>query len=200
MGLVPIGACNWCKIKKSLSIWTSGGCLPPVEQFTRTMWWHTLGSPRNQKESDASNARPATAQHLTRSFITRLHNPMQQAKMCVPNSNTYFNQPPIFELCVIRCGSENDYQTDICLKKIGLRAQSLFTILGSIVNTIGGLDDHSSNREISKFHRLLLKSHITFADLRRFQTLNSKLRIRVREQQVETNHLRHVTLPQKVHS
>ena len=33
----------------------------------------------------------------------------------------------------------NDYQKHMCLKETGLRAQKTLTILGSIVNMIGGL-------------------------------------------------------------
>ena len=39
---------------------------------------------------------------------------------------------------MVRCGSKNGHQKDMCLKEIGLRAQNMLTILGSIVNIIGG--------------------------------------------------------------
>ena len=45
----------------------------------------------------------------------------------------------IFEWCVVGCGSKNGYQKNMCLKEIGLHAQNLLTILGSIINIIGGL-------------------------------------------------------------
>jgi hypothetical protein len=51
---------------------------------------------------------------------------------------TYLNQTPIFEWYVIRWGSKNAYWKDMCSKKIGLCGQNMITILGSIVNMIGG--------------------------------------------------------------
>ena len=39
---------------------------------------------------------------------------------------------------MVRYGSKNGQQKDMCLKEIGLRAQVLITILGSMVNTMGG--------------------------------------------------------------
>ena len=67
----------------------------------------------------------------------------------MPNSVAYLNWGPMFECCV-------DLRTDIkmCLEEIGLHAQDLLAILGSIGNWGGG---------VRKFHRLLLISHITFA-------------------------------------
>ena len=47
---------------------------------------------------------------------------------------------PIYEWYVVRCGSKNGHQNDMCLKEIGLHAQNMLTILGSMgedVNTIG---------------------------------------------------------------
>ena len=38
---------------------------------------------------------------------------------------------------MVKCGSKNRHQKDMCLKEIGLTAQNMFTILGSIVNIIG---------------------------------------------------------------
>ena len=46
-----------------------------------------------------------------------------------PNLVTYLNRTLIFEL--VRCGSKNGHQNNICLKNIGLCAQNLLTILGS---------------------------------------------------------------------
>ena len=37
---------------------------------------------------------------------------------------------------MVRCGYENGHQKDIFLKHIGLHAQNVLAILGSIVNTI----------------------------------------------------------------
>ena len=58
---------------------------------------------------------------------------------------------PIFEWCVVKCGSKNRQQKDKCLKQIGLRAHNLVTILSSVVNIVGGnLYDHvTSTRESS---------------------------------------------------
>ena len=35
-----------------------------------------------------------------------------------------------------RCGSKNGYQKDMCLEDIGLCAQNMITMIGSIVNII----------------------------------------------------------------
>ena len=43
------------------------------------------------------------------------------------------NQAPMFEWCVVRCGSKNGHYEDMCLKEIELHAQNLLIILGSIV-------------------------------------------------------------------
>lgn len=56
----------------------------------------------------------------------------------MPNADTYLNQPPIFEWYVVTCGCKNGHQIDICSEEIGLRAQHLVTVLGSVVNIIGG--------------------------------------------------------------
>jgi hypothetical protein len=46
----------------------------------------------------------------------------------VPNSVTHLNQIPIFEWCVVRCGSKNGYQKGIIgLSEIGIRAQNIIT-------------------------------------------------------------------------
>ena len=61
----------------------------------------------------------------------------------MPNLVTALNWTPIFEWYVIRCGFKNGYQKDMYLIEIGLRAQNMIPILGSIVNIIGGnLYDH----------------------------------------------------------
>ena len=51
---------------------------------------------------------------------------------------------PIFEWCVFGCGFENRHINGImCLKRIGLHAQNMLTILGPIVKIIeGDLYDH----------------------------------------------------------
>jgi hypothetical protein len=48
---------------------------------------------------------------------------------------TFSNQTAIFEWCVVRCGCRTDTKLGMCLKR---RAQNMSTILGSIVNMIGG--------------------------------------------------------------
>ena len=44
----------------------------------------------------------------------------------------------ISEWCVVGCGSKNRHQKDMCLEEIGLCAPKMFTILGPILNIIGG--------------------------------------------------------------
>jgi hypothetical protein len=57
--------------------------------------------------------------------------PRENTKVDMLNSNTYLNQPPTFAWHVIWCSSKNEYQKDICVKEIGLRAQNMTTILSS---------------------------------------------------------------------
>ena len=38
---------------------------------------------------------------------------------------------------VVRCGSKNGHQENMCLEEIGLRNQFFFTFLGLIVNMYG---------------------------------------------------------------
>ena len=40
---------------------------------------------------------------------------------------------------MVRCPSKNGYQKDTCSKEIGPSAHNMITILGSIVDVIGGL-------------------------------------------------------------
>ena len=55
------------------------------------------------------------------------------SKVDIPDSNTTIIWTPIFEWYVVRCGFKNRYQKGImCLKEIGLRAQNMISILGSI--------------------------------------------------------------------
>ena len=58
-------------------------------------------------------------------------------KVCRPHSATFLSEYPIFQWCVVRCGSKDSHQKEICLTEIGLRAQNVLAILGSIVNIIG---------------------------------------------------------------
>ena len=53
------------------------------------------------------------------------------------NSNMAIIWTPIFEWHVVRWGSKNGHQKYMYLKEIGLRAQNMLTILGSLVNMIG---------------------------------------------------------------
>ena len=54
----------------------------------------------------------------------------------VPNSIVYLNWMPILERYMVRCGSKNGYLKVMWLKEIGLCAQDVITILGSIINKI----------------------------------------------------------------
>jgi hypothetical protein len=55
----------------------------------------------------------------------------------------HFSNQTIFERCVIKDKCKNGYQKDMCLNEIGLSVQKMLSILGSIINIIGGkLCDH----------------------------------------------------------
>jgi hypothetical protein len=56
----------------------------------------------------------------------------------VPDSNISIIRTLIFEWYVVRCGSENGQQKYICSKQIGLCAQDMLAVLGSIGNVIAG--------------------------------------------------------------
>ena len=56
--------------------------------------------------------------------------------MC--NSVSYINRTSIFEWYVVRYASRNGRHKDVCLNEIGLCAHNMLTILGSIINIIGG--------------------------------------------------------------
>ena len=45
--------------------------------------------------------------------------------------------PPIVEWYVVKFESKNGHHKDVCLQDIGLRAQNMLIILGSIVNIVG---------------------------------------------------------------
>ena len=53
---------------------------------------------------------------------------------CGPYSVTFLDQKPVFEWCVIRCGSKNDNNKTFFFIEIGLGAQNLLTALGSLNN------------------------------------------------------------------
>lgn len=60
-----------------------------------------------------------------------------------PDSVSFVISTPIFKWYVIRCGSKNRYQKDVCSEEIGPHAQNLTAFLGSIVNIIrGDIYDH----------------------------------------------------------
>ena len=54
-----------------------------------------------------------------------------------PNSVTGFKRTPVLEsYAVVTCGTKNGYQKYICLKKIGICAINMITILGSIISKV----------------------------------------------------------------
>lgn len=53
-------------------------------------------------------------------------------KMDDPSSVAFLNQAPIFKWYVVRCGSTNIFQKDMCSKEIGLCAQNVKTIPDNI--------------------------------------------------------------------
>ena len=53
---------------------------------------------------------------------------------------------------MVECECKNGYQKNMCLKEIGLHTPNLLTILGSIINIIGGLPFD----ELEKAHTLLV--------------------------------------------
>ena len=71
------------------------------------------------------------------------------SKVNNPKSNTTIIWTPIFERYVVKCGSMKWHQIDICFEEIE-HAQKLPTILGSIINMIGGtyvtLNEHKNLR------------------------------------------------------
>ena len=63
---------------------------------------------------------------------------MLSTKVDMPKSNTTIMWTPIFEGYVVKCGSKNWHQKDMCPKEIGLCAQNMPHVLGSMVNMKGG--------------------------------------------------------------
>jgi hypothetical protein len=59
-------------------------------------------------------------------------------KVNVPKSNIEIIWASIFEWYAIRFIFEDKHPKDTCLKRIGLLAQNMLTILRSIINTIVG--------------------------------------------------------------
>jgi hypothetical protein len=64
---------------------------------------------------------------------------------------THLEWIPIFEWCIVKCGSKNRHQKDMCLKEIGKHIQNLLTILDLIVSIIGGLCDQGMAPWLSPF-------------------------------------------------
>ena len=60
-----------------------------------------------------------------------------QNRVDMPKSNAIITSKPIFEWYVVRCGSKNGHQKDICLKEIRLRVQNMPIALNLIVNIPG---------------------------------------------------------------
>ena len=98
----------------------------------------------------------------------------------MPNSVTYLNKTPIFDWCVIRCGSKNGHQKKQMFKRDWTTCSifvnhsrnnsqhNLGDLLGSfMVLAVLPLRNHSSR----KLHILLLNSQITVADQRKILTL-----------------------------
>ena len=56
----------------------------------------------------------------------------------MPNSITGRARTHIIEWYIFRCGSENGDYKDIYLKEMGMHVQNMKTILGSVINIIGG--------------------------------------------------------------
>jgi hypothetical protein len=59
-------------------------------------------------------------------------------KVDMRNLITFRIHTPVFEWCVIRCGSRIEYQKDMCLRErdIGLHVQNMIIVVSSIVNII----------------------------------------------------------------
>ena len=51
---------------------------------------------------------------------------------------TCLNRSPLIRWYVVRSGYKNGQQKDTCVKEIGIRVYNMSTILGSVVNMIGG--------------------------------------------------------------
>ena len=88
-------------------------------------------------------------QSLHQSGVTVKETMTQDYEVDVPNLVTSLNRTPIFMWYVIRCKTKIKYQKYMCSNEIGLQAQSMITILSSIVNTTGeDLYDYLMNTSI----------------------------------------------------
>ena len=70
-------------------------------------------------------------------------------KVAMPNYVTYLNQTPITKWYVVKCGSKKGSQKYMLQKEIGLCDPIMVSILGSILNFIGGrpigpFDEHEN--------------------------------------------------------
>ena len=79
----------------------------------------------------------STRWNLSTALIRHLEHLLQSHEVCGPCSVAFLDQTTKFERCMIRCGSKNGHHKSMCLANIGLNAQNLLTIPGSIVNIIG---------------------------------------------------------------
>ena len=55
-----------------------------------------------------------------------------RGKVDNPYLVTFLSQAPTFEWYVVKCGSKNKFQKEMCSKRIGLRAQNMITNLDSL--------------------------------------------------------------------
>jgi len=74
------------------------------------------------------------------SIICLLH------KKDVPNLHTYADWTPVFEWYVVKCGSRNGHQKDVCLKEIRLCVQSMITILDPHIQHDLGIEGGGGRR------------------------------------------------------
>ena len=56
----------------------------------------------------------------------------------VPNWVACLNHTPVVKRYVVKYGSKNEHQIDMCLKANGQHAHNMITTLGSIVNIMWG--------------------------------------------------------------
>ena len=81
-------------------------------------------------------------------------------KADVPKSNIATIWIPIFEWCVVRCGSKNGHQINIRIKEVALRDQNVLTILNWVVNVIEkDLYDHLMS---TRTFTLIIKKHNSY--------------------------------------
>ena len=81
-------------------------------------------------------------------------------KLCRSYVATLLNQTPTFGSLVVRLVVQYKHFIDTCCDEIGLYAQNLSTISGSIVNTMGRIYATTQKKKKKKKSP---RSHITFA-------------------------------------